>query len=135
MKSVLEYLSEQKDMAWHNRLCYTDPYGINTPKEGQETQFAESIRDCEIIDELIELVKRTIKLSLAKDAQSQTPVLTYAATAEELQFIQELEQEKNLQLSPEDEAERREYARAALNFSPSEGQRKLLKKLNIRTGY
>ncbi|ADY54885.1 hypothetical protein Sgly_2985 [Syntrophobotulus glycolicus DSM 8271] len=57
MKTILQYLKEQKDMAWHNRLCYSKTYGMDTPKEGYEKEFAEAVRDCEIVEELIALVQ------------------------------------------------------------------------------
>lgn len=57
MKTILQYLQEQKEMAWHNRLCYSKTYGMDTPKEGYARNFVEAVRDCEIIEELIALVQ------------------------------------------------------------------------------
>lgn len=57
MKTTLQYLSERKDMAWHNRFCYSKTYGMDTPKDGYEKEFAEAVRDCEIVDELIAMVE------------------------------------------------------------------------------
>ncbi len=57
MKTVLQYLTEQRDMAWHNRLCYSKTNGMDAPKEGYEKEFAEAVRDCEIVEELIALVQ------------------------------------------------------------------------------
>ena len=56
MKSVIEYLNECKQMADHNRLCYSATYGMDTPKPGYEKQFQEAVRDGEIADELIAMV-------------------------------------------------------------------------------
>lgn len=58
MKTILEYLNEKKDMAWNNRLCCSKTYGMDAPKEGQEKNFAEAVRDCEIVEELILLVQK-----------------------------------------------------------------------------
>lgn len=44
-------------MAWHNRLCYSKTYGMDTPKDRYEKEFANAVRDCEIVDELIAMVK------------------------------------------------------------------------------
>jgi hypothetical protein len=57
MKTKLQYLQEQKDRAWHNRLCCSRTYAMDTPKEGLEKKFAEAVRDCEIVEELIALVQ------------------------------------------------------------------------------
>ena len=57
MKSVIEYLHECKTMANHNLLCYSATYGMDTPKPGYEEQFQEAVRDGEIVDELIDMVK------------------------------------------------------------------------------
>ena len=56
MKSVIEYLNECKQMADHNRMCYSATYGMDTPKPGCEKEFQEAVRDGEIADELINMV-------------------------------------------------------------------------------
>lgn len=53
MKTVLEYLKEKKEVAWYNRLCYSKTYTMETPQEGYENEFAEAVRDCEIVEELL----------------------------------------------------------------------------------
>lgn len=55
MKTVQEYLKERETMAWHNRLCYSKNFLMNEPKQGYEKEFEESVRDCEIVKELIEM--------------------------------------------------------------------------------
>lgn len=60
MKTVLQYLEEQKQMAWHNRLCYSKTYAMETPRDGYEKEFDNSVRDCEIVDQLINLVTRAV---------------------------------------------------------------------------
>jgi hypothetical protein len=66
MKTVLNYLDEQKQMAWHNRLCYSKSYDMEAPKDGYEKEFDNAVRDCEIVDELIQIVKEKEKLSTDK---------------------------------------------------------------------
>lgn len=61
MKSVLEYLHECKQMADHNRLCYSATYGMDMPKSGYEKEFREAVRDSEIVDELIAMVSNRMK--------------------------------------------------------------------------
>lgn len=58
MKTILDYLNERKDIAWNNRLCYSKTYGMDTPKEGKEDNFWECVRNCEIVDYLIDLVEK-----------------------------------------------------------------------------
>lgn len=58
MKTIDQYLQNCKDMAWHNRLCYSKTYGMDTAREGYEKEFAEAVRDCEIVDELIQLAEQ-----------------------------------------------------------------------------
>lgn len=57
MKTTLEYLEDRKNMACHNLLCCSANYIMTKPKEGMEEGFVEYTRDCEIIDELIAMVK------------------------------------------------------------------------------
>ncbi|EPR07788.1 hypothetical protein [Ruminiclostridium papyrosolvens] len=57
MKTTLQYLLERKDLAWHNRLCYSMTYEMDTPKEGYRNEHSEAVRDCEIVEELITMVK------------------------------------------------------------------------------
>jgi hypothetical protein len=72
MKTVLKYLQEQEEMAWHNRLCYSQNYGMDTPKVGYEKEFKESVRDCEIVEELLKLVKEK------ETPAEQTPPCDYS---------------------------------------------------------
>lgn len=79
MKSVLEYLHECKQMADHNRLCYSATYGMDTPKPGYKAEFQEAVRDGEIVDELIAMV-------LTPDRLIQSVELPpYSATKEQIQ--------------------------------------------------
>lgn len=71
MKTILQYLTEQKDMAWHNRLCYSKTYSMETPKEGYEKNFAEAVRDCVLIDEIIQIVTE------AQDVEGQKNIKIY----------------------------------------------------------
>lgn len=74
MKSVLEYLNECKQMADHNRFCYSATYGMDTPKPGYETEFQEAVRDGEIVDELINIVlypDRVVDRSIVRQFQSR----------------------------------------------------------------
>lgn len=57
MKTVLEYLKECLDMAQHNQLCYSATYAMDRPKVGFEREYAEAVRDGQIVDELIAMVK------------------------------------------------------------------------------
>ena len=57
MKTVLECLEECQQIAKHNQFCYSATYAMDTPKEGYAKEFAESVRDGEIVDELIAMVK------------------------------------------------------------------------------
>ncbi|HCT63869.1 MAG TPA: hypothetical protein DIC60_01085 [Lachnospiraceae bacterium] len=74
MKTVKDFLKESREMAWHNRLCYSKTYLMNEAREGCERLFEDSVRDCEIVEELIRLVKKEEaitavreKLQLGKD--------------------------------------------------------------------
>lgn len=63
MKTVLEYLQEARDMAAHNKRCYSkvthrDGGIIIEPVKGFEKEYSEAIRDCQITDELTAMVKR-----------------------------------------------------------------------------
>ncbi|PYG86706.1 hypothetical protein LY28_02732 [Ruminiclostridium sufflavum DSM 19573] len=66
MKTIHQYLTEKKVMAEHNLLCYSKTYGMDTPKEGYEEKFAEAIRDCEIVEELIKLVQLNNEIALVR---------------------------------------------------------------------
>ena len=57
MKTVLEYLKECHDMALHNQLCYSATYAMDTPTKGYEKEYAEAVRDGQIVDELTAMVK------------------------------------------------------------------------------
>lgn len=89
MKTVLEYLREQENVVWHNRLCYSKTYDMDVPKEGKDDDFVESVRDCEIVDYLIELVKCVESRKLTnKIDQSQDEDLPYNDTALEVKLTQ-----------------------------------------------
>lgn len=57
-KTMLEFLEERKEMVWYNRYCYSETFAMTTPKPGREEEFANAVRDCEVIEELIALVKK-----------------------------------------------------------------------------
>lgn len=81
MKTILEYLNECKEMAWHNRLCYSANYAMTKPKAGYEVQYSEAVRDCEIVDELLTIVQTR---NLSEQAFS-VDLPEYATTLEEIQ--------------------------------------------------
>lgn len=89
MKSILEYLNECKDMAANNQLCYSNSLLMNGPKEGFEKEYAEAVRDGQIVDELIAMVKE--KEAPAK----QTPPCKCPLHGEDVQnlkrFFREIE--------------------------------------------
>ncbi|HCT64473.1 MAG TPA: hypothetical protein DIC60_04265 [Lachnospiraceae bacterium] len=58
MKTVKDFLKKSREMAWHNRLCYSKTYLMNEAREGYESLFDDSVRDCEIVEELIKLVEK-----------------------------------------------------------------------------
>lgn len=72
MKTIMGYLEECKEMAWHNRLCYSKTYSMDTAKDGYEKEFSEAVRDCEIVDELIALVNGQVVSVDIQSSESQT---------------------------------------------------------------
>ena len=58
MKTITEYLRERREMADHNLFCYSATYAMDRPKEGCEKEFAEAVRDGEIVDELMALAAK-----------------------------------------------------------------------------
>lgn len=61
MKSITDYLNEQKEMAWHNRLCYSKTYAMDEPRDGYKNEFENAVRDCEIVNELIAMAQESRK--------------------------------------------------------------------------
>lgn len=57
MRSVEDFLKEKEEEAWHNRNVYSKNYPMDQPRAGFEQEFERSVRDCEIIRKLMELVQ------------------------------------------------------------------------------
>lgn len=55
--TILEYLEKQRDMAYHNLLCYSRNYGMTAPKENQDKEWNEAKEECRIVEELIVMMK------------------------------------------------------------------------------
>lgn len=55
--TILEYLEVQRDVAYHNLLCYSRNYGMTAPKEGYKTEWQNSKEECRIVEELIVTAK------------------------------------------------------------------------------
>ncbi len=51
--TTLSILEELLEMKYHNILCYSKNYLMNTPKEGKEQQWADERRAVEIVETLI----------------------------------------------------------------------------------
>lgn len=91
MKTVHEYLNECRDMAWNNRLCYSKTYGMDAPRDGDEEAFTECVRDCEIVDFIIGLVKNIDREIIPDNfKQCQPPLLAYASRCEDIKVAQKI---------------------------------------------
>lgn len=81
MKTVQQYLEECKEKAWYNRYVYSKTYAMDTPREGYEDEYAEAVRDCEIVEELL-------KMNEAKSfwrADYSLDPFTYGGSKEEIE--------------------------------------------------
>lgn len=51
--SKLEYLEDQRNMAYHNLMCYSRNLSMTRPKEGKEKEWNEAKEVCLIVESLI----------------------------------------------------------------------------------
>ena len=57
MNEILAYLERCKDQAYSDRFQHSANYLMSIPLEGHEKEHAAAIRDCEIVEDLISMVK------------------------------------------------------------------------------
>lgn len=53
----LECLEKQRDMAYHNLMCYSKNVSMTIPKEGQREEWNKAKEECIAVEELINMVK------------------------------------------------------------------------------
>lgn len=56
MNEILAYLERCKDQAYSDRFRHSANYLMSIPLDGHEKEHAAAIRDCEIVEELIQLL-------------------------------------------------------------------------------
>lgn len=56
----MEFLKKSLDRAYHNLLCYSQNYLMNTPKEGYEKEWESQADEVKLINEMIAELETSI---------------------------------------------------------------------------
>lgn len=58
INATLDYLRRKLDQEAHNLYCYSANYGMTKPRAGYEVEWQKEMRDCELVEELIQSIER-----------------------------------------------------------------------------
>lgn len=53
----IEYLEKQRDMAYHNLMCFSGNLSMTKAKVGCEEEWKKAKEECRVVEELINLVR------------------------------------------------------------------------------